>query len=324
MRRKLLAVLLVPALLALSACGDDEGDSGPQPESTGIEGVSIGGSFGDKPSFDISAALDIEETEVETLSEGDGEVVKTGDSVTVNYVAVVAGNDQPFDSSWERGTPATFTVEGGPQSLLPGLVKALEGQRQGSRVVAAIPPADGFGQEGNAEVGVQSDSVMVFVLDILSPPEVKTSDLSGVTVTGKFGDDPEVEFEPAMSVEETEVKTLSKGDGKQVKETDQVKVNYRGINGRTGKEFDSSWTTGQPATFALNEVVPGFTKAIAGQTLGSRVLVAIPPKDGYGAQGSPQAGIQGNDTLIFVIDIIGTPKPQQNQQNGQDQPSQQN
>jgi FKBP-type peptidyl-prolyl cis-trans isomerase len=314
-RRKLLAVLLVPALLALSACGDDEGEAAPEPEATSIDGVAVGGTFGDKPSFDVDATVTLDGgTEVETLSEGDGKVVKAGDTVMVNYLGVIAGSEQPFDSSWDRGTPATFTVEAGPGKLLAGIVEALEGQREGSRVVAAVPPGEGFGDEGNSQLGVQSDSILVFVFDILKQPEVNTTDLSGVTVTGKFGDEPTVEFEPALSVDKTEVKTLSKGDGEAVKETDQVKVNYQGINGRTGEEFDSSWTQGEPVTFpSLSGVVTGFKKAIAGQTVGSRVLVAMTPEDGYGTAGNPDAGIQGNDTLLFVIDIIEVPKPKQNQ-----------
>ncbi|HYJ66296.1 MAG TPA: FKBP-type peptidyl-prolyl cis-trans isomerase [Nocardioidaceae bacterium] len=318
MRRKLLAVLLVPALLALGACGDDDesSDSGPSPEATGIDGVSVGGAFGDQPTFNVDATVTADSTEVKTLSEGDGDVVKSGDSVTINYIGVIAGSDQPFDSSWARQAPATFTVESGPNSLLPGLVKAIEGQREGSRVVAVVPPSEGFGEAGNSTVGIQSDSMLVFVIDILEPPEVNTSDLSGVTVEGKFGDEPNVDFEPVMSVDKTEIKTLKKGDGAEVKTSDEVTVNYQGINGRTGDEFDSSWTTGKPATFSLSGVVPGFSKAIAGQTIGSRVLVAIPPEDGYGTSGNPQAGIQGTDTLVFVIDIIKVTEPKGQ---GQDQ-----
>ena len=314
MRRKLFAVLVVPALLMLGACGGDDNsaDSGPAPQSTGISGVLVGGDFGEKPTFNVDAGLSLDKTEVETISEGDGAVVKSGDSVTVNYIGVIAGSDKPFDSSWERGSPATFPLTSGAGGLLPGIVKALEGQHEGSRVVAAVPPADGFGKQGNPDVGIQSDSNLVFVFDILKPPEIKSTSLDDVTVTGKFGDEPKVDFEPALSVKETEVKVLSKGDGPTVKATDQVKVNYQGINGRDGSEFDSSWTRGQPATFALNQVVPGFTKAIEGQTVGSRVLVAIPPKDGYGSTGSPQAGIRGTDTLLFTIDIIDIVQPQKN------------
>ena len=311
MRRKLLAALVVPALLMLGACGDDDSsaDDGPAPEATGIPGVSIGGQFGEAPSFDVDAELTLDKTEVETLSEGDGDVVKSGDSVTVDYAGIIAGSDQPFDSSWDRGTPATFTLEAGPNALLPGIVQALEGQREGSRVVAAVPPADGFGESGNPGVGIQSDSNLVFVFDILKPPEIKSTSLDDVTVTGKFGDEPKVEFEPAMSVEKTEIEVLKKGAGEKVPAGAQVKVNYQGLNGRTGDEFDSSWTRGQPATFSLTQVVPGFTKAIEGQNVGSRILVAIPPADGYGSAGSPQAGIQGTDTLVFTIDIIDVVEP---------------
>ncbi len=42
-----------------------------------------------------------------------------------------------------------------------------------------------------------------------------------------------------------------------------------------------------------------------GQTVGSRVVVAIPPELGYGKEGNPQAGIKGTDTLYFVVDILG-------------------
>ena len=89
-------------------------------------------------------------------------------------------------------------------------------------------------------VGIQSDSNLVFVFDILKPPEINSTSLDDVTVTGKFGDEPKVEFEPAMSVEKTEIEVLSQGDGEKVPAGSQVKVNYQGLNGRTGDDFDSS------------------------------------------------------------------------------------
>jgi peptidylprolyl isomerase len=128
--------------------------------------------------------------------------------------------------------------------------------------------------------------------------------LPGVTVQGDTQSKPKVEFETGYSVDNTQVETVVKGDGARVGPTDTVTVDYVGINGRTGKEFDSSWKTGQPATFPLGPgMIGGFNKALAGQTVGSRVVAAIPPEDGYGAQGNPQAGIKGTDTLVFVIDI---------------------
>jgi peptidylprolyl isomerase len=128
--------------------------------------------------------------------------------------------------------------------------------------------------------------------------------LPGVTVQGDPKSKPKVQFENGYSVDTTQVETLVKGDGAKVGDQDTVTVDYVGINGRTGEEFDSSWKTGQPATFSLGPgMISGFNKALAGQTVGSRVVAAIPPEDGYGSQGNPQAGIQGDDTLVFVIDI---------------------
>jgi peptidylprolyl isomerase len=130
------------------------------------------------------------------------------------------------------------------------------------------------------------------------------SALDGVTVKGSAQSQPQVRVEKGFSVDSTQVKTLVNGQGPTVGPRDTVTVDYVGVNGRSGRVFDSSWATGQPATFPLGPgMISGFNKALSGQTVGSRVLAAIPPQDGYGSQGQPQAGIQGGDTLVFVVDI---------------------
>ena len=55
----------------------------------------------------------------------------------------------------------------------------------------------------------------------------------------------------------------------------------------------------------MGQVVPGWDKTLVGQNVGSRVILAIPPEEGYGKQGQPDAGISGTDTLYFVVDILG-------------------
>ena len=52
-------------------------------------------------------------------------------------------------------------------------------------------------------------------------------------------------------------------------------------------------------------MITGWDKTLVGQKVGSRVVLAVPPKEGYGKQGQPQAGIKGTDTLYFVVDILG-------------------
>ena len=51
-------------------------------------------------------------------------------------------------------------------------------------------------------------------------------------------------------------------------------------------------------------MIPGWDEALVGQTVGSQVLVIVPPNKGYGANGNPSGGIKGTDTLVFVVDIL--------------------
>ncbi|AFP39818.1 Peptidyl-prolyl cis-trans isomerase [Mycolicibacterium smegmatis MC2 155] len=102
---------------------------------------------------------------------------------------------------------------------------------------------------------------------------------------------------------ETQVKTLQPGEGPVVADNATVLVCYMGVNGRDGTVFDSSYERGAPVDFPLNGVVAGFQKAIAGQTVGSTVAVAMTSEDGY-PNGQPAAGIEPGDSLIFAIKIL--------------------
>lgn len=116
------------------------------------------------PSF--SAPKDFQKA---TLIKGAGEVVKTGDSITVHYVGWVWGSEigAAFDSSWDSGNgPATFTLKTGDGGLIPGFVKALDGETVGSQVIASMPAADGYGADGNGG-SIPGGATLLFVVDIL-------------------------------------------------------------------------------------------------------------------------------------------------------------
>ena len=114
---------------------------------------------------------------------------------------------------------------------------------------------------------------------------------------------PLVTVDGPFSVTQTTVKTLTPGDGPVVAPTATVSVCYMGVNGRDGTVFDSAYERGEPVEFTLDQVVPGFQKAIAGQKVGSTVAVAMVSADGY-PDGQPAAGIQPGDSLIFAIKIL--------------------
>ena len=127
-------------------------------------------------------------------------------------------------------------------------------------------------------------------------------------MTGEYGEEPKVTFKAPFVISKTQTKVISEGDGPAIKEGASVTVNYVGINGRTGKTFDNSFERGEPATFNLAQVVPGFGKGLTGQKQGSRVLIGITGPDGYDASGgNPQIDVQVGDTLLFVVDIVAVP-----------------
>ena len=138
------------------------------------------------------------------------------------------------------------------------------------------------------------------------PKPIKASDnFNKVTVTGGFGEPPKVKVDAPWAIDKTRTKVLDASNGQVVSEGQSVEVNYYGVNGRTGKKFDESFSAGQPVAFSLAQVVPGFSKGLEGQRKGSRVLIAMPGKDGYDPMGgNPQAGIEVGDTLIFVVDLV--------------------
>jgi peptidylprolyl isomerase len=93
------------------------------------------------------------------------------------------------------------------------------------------------------------------------------------------------------------------GTGRTAVPTDTVTVQYVGAIARNGQEFDASWDKGQPATFPLDQVIPGFRDGIAGMKVGGRRQIIMPPDQAYGSQGSGSA-IGPDETLIFVVDLI--------------------
>ena len=113
---------------------------------------------------------------------------------------------------------------------------------------------------------------------------------------------------------------LTEGTGAQPKATDTVTVNYKGTL-MDGTTFDSSYDRGQPATFVLNQVIPGWTEGVQLMKVGSKYKFYIPASLGYGERGA--GGVIGpNAPLVFEVELlsIGQPNaPQQPQQPLQNQ-----
>jgi peptidylprolyl isomerase len=307
-RASLLPLLLPLLLVPLAGCGQGTSASG----SEGLGGVSVQGGTGSQPTVRFPEGFAVESTQVKTLVEGKGPKVGAGDSVTVEYVGVNGRTGQVFDSSWQTAQPVTFPL--GP-GMISGFNKALAGQTVGSRVLAAIPPEDGYGSRGNPQAGIKGGDTLVFVVDIrdVVPTEPQGTAVPPPAGLPHLATTPQgvpVEFhetpQTAPAPDRLEVHTLIKGEGPPVQSGDQLTVNYLGQIYPGGQVFDQSYSRGQPATFevGVGSLIPGWDRGLVGVREGSRVVLVVPPDQGYGARGNPQAGIAGDDTLIFVVDVL--------------------
>ena len=127
----------------------------------------------------------------------------------------------------------------------------------------------------------------------------------GVVVESTQGEKPVITVtDEASSAKDLFASDLINGDGAAVAQGAQVTVHYVGVGLDSGEEFDSSWDRGEPISFSLNEVIPGWSEGVVGMKIGGRRLLVIPGELAYGEAGIPQAGIGPNETLVFVVDLL--------------------
>lgn len=312
MRLRPTAVLstLAIATIALAGCsGDRAPESSPSASAGGdlcgaavesgaaSEAVTVEGEPGEASTATFETPLEITELQSTVVEEGDGEPIEAGQLIEYAMSAFDA------ESGEQIGVVGYEPGQLLPQQVTPESVFAqiLGCATVGTRVVSTFPAQQG--QDGSQV-----------------PGQVYVFDLKGVTPQAAWGEPQEpVEGQPTVELAkngeptitlpegdapaETQVNALKVGDGETVAAGDQVLVQYAGVKWSDGSVFDSSWVNGAPAAFVTNQVVAGFTKALEGQTVGSQVLVTMPPADGYGASEGHELQ---NETLTFVVDILGT------------------
>jgi peptidylprolyl isomerase len=322
LRRLAPVALLAASTLVLASCGssgDDKkstSDSSSSPSGSASadangckdyssgdtsKGVKVTGDFGTTQTATFKTPLKATGLQRTVLTEGDGKETTSGQSLDV-LLSVYLGKDGK-----SLGTqPAN--LKAGDAGIPEAFLAAVNCVPIGSRVVVTAAAKDIYGEQGNPNLGISADDSLVIVTDVIGEkkplvPGAWKQDVAKVTFDGKGK--PTLKLPDIVPPSSLLLKVLRPGDGDVVKDGDTVTVDYQGTNWRTGKIFDQSYGK-QPASFATDQVVPGFGAALVGQRVGTRLVVSIPPKYGYGENGNAQAGIQGTDTLVFVIEIKKT------------------
>lgn len=315
MRLRPLALLAVPVILAgMAACSpaaeeDEPGTIGTDtpvacaPSGPISEAIRVEGEFDAEPEVDFDAPVTVSALQRTVLIEGDGDEVQDGAEVRVHFTLLDGGTGEPIDSTgYDEAGLLAMTVD--EQAFLAGLVKTVRCATIGSRVVSVVPPADAFGDQGNEALGIEPDTSLVFVLDVVSAveqlvPAPWTEDVPEVS----FGADgaPTVKLPDGGAPAELVMAVLEEGEGEVVTKADAPQLDYQGTSWDTGEVFDQSYG-GTPIALPAGSYVKGFTAAIVGQKVGAKLLVSIPPELAYGPD--PAAHALGGQTLLFVIEIL--------------------
>ena len=115
---------------------------------------------------------------------------------------------------------------------------------------------------------------------------------------------PKVTVPKNVPANEFAFRDVEEGSGAKAQSGDKIAVQYVGVDYKTGKEFDSSWSRNEPLTFTLGrgEVIEGWDRGLVGMKVGGRRELVIPAKLAYGSEGT--SSIAPNETLVFTVDLL--------------------
>ncbi len=295
------AALLLTLILVVAACGDSDGvdtaetpdpaETTEAPETTEPDEPADApdepaaepadsGSTG-KPEVQIPEGDPPTELGIDDLIEGEGDGAQPGDLLVMHYVGVLHENGEQFDASWDRGQTFDFVL--GQGRVIQGWDEGIVGMKVGGRRLLNIPPEQAYGSGGQG--GIPPNSALVFVVDLVDI--VRT---------------PTVENAPEP-VTELEVTVLEDGDGTEIATGSTVTMHYQILLQTTGEVIDSSYSRGQPLTFAVgtDPTIPAWDEALVGRRGGDVVRMVIPP--GLGID-DPSGTIPADATIVTQVEIL--------------------
>lgn len=306
--------LVLAGMLGLTACAATPPALVPAPvpeedpcaaPGESSDAIRVAGEFGASPRVDASGPFAVDRVERTVLVEGSGDAALPGDLVEVSITIVNA-------TTGERAPETTLTrvllAEGAVQ---PGLLATLVCSSPGTRIAAVVPSELAFGSVGQPELAIGPGDDLVLVVDVLAIVPLQATG-TPVALPGDFpalGLRFDAAGRPTISVSSDEPPAattsavLREGSGPVVEPGDEFLVQFQAVNWRTGEVFDETWGD---APRSLLSVLPAVDAAIVGRTVGSRLVVVVPPADGFGPAGSPSSGIAATDTVVYVVDILAT------------------
>ena len=312
---KLPAILATLSLTAVALTGCSALEVGPdQCVRPGLDAgtasiATVTGEVGSLPSVTVRTPVRVDETSYAEIVEGDGTRLSEESQPAAIEIALFHGEtggqiiSTPFDGNLSRLSNIAYW-----SGQIPGLGTALTCAAEGSRTLAAISAED-LGEPARQGLGLGADESVVAVIDVLrtylprAQGTLQFNDGRGLPSVVRAPDGrPGVIIPDRTPPAELVTQVLIKGDGDPITGDQGFYAHYTGLTWAEREVFDSSWGSA-PVQFSLDRLVEGVGAALEGQTVGSQVLVVVPPELGYGE--TPQGSIPAGSTLVFVFDILG-------------------
>ncbi|PUB25356.1 peptidylprolyl isomerase [Promicromonospora sp. AC04] len=295
--RVIAGALAAAAVIVTAACSPASlpVDVGPAPTSSASQApLQVTGTSGTPPTLEYKKPFAVVQPGSRMVWPGTGDVLERDDPVLLNLYAQDGRDGTELQNTF-RTAPAAFTMT--ERSLGNHLFEALEGRRVGTRLslmeeqdgvpvllVVDVLPARAAGAE-EAPPGKEL-------------PQVRLDDLGAPAVDVPRGAEP-----PPDLV----VQPLIRGTGPQVQAGQILTVEFTAVRWSDGSVVDTTWTEGTPpqsAEIGIGRLVEGWDQGLLEQTVGSQVMLVVPPQNGYANTKSRLAG----ETMVYVVDILDAHK----------------
>jgi peptidylprolyl isomerase len=275
----------------------------PHVAVTGVEPVAalaamkwVDNGKGVEPGLTFTSPINFTASGGRVIQDGTGAALADGQILSLDVVQFSGDDGSVQNSTYKDGKAIPVTLASA--SLDPVLYGILSKAHIGAQVLFAVPDA------GSGAVVVAFD--VVGATNVLAKATGATvAPVSGLpTITLDATGKPSVSFTGATKPTALVSQDLITGTGPAIVEGQSVTVHYTGWLW-DGAQFDSSWDRGATATFTIasGSIIDGWVKGMVGKTVGSQVLLVVPPALGYGAAGSGTT-IPADSTLVFVVDIL--------------------
>jgi hypothetical protein len=330
--RKLAAIVLATAFVgSLAACSDlpaeVQGCTPPATSGAASDAVQSTSKFG-SPTATVPTPTNSTKAETTIVKSGSGLKLGPNDVAFVQASLYSGSSGKLLESTGTDGQFTSIGAEFNVGSKSNPVGRYLSCERVGSRSVTVMPSKTFLGTAAavkSAGLGAKSSVVLVSditygyrgrAVGILQDPQ------SGFPSLVTSGDGtPGLTFDLQTAPKTLKWEVTRRGSGAKVKAGQELLLQVEGVewtNPAATSTFDSTWTTHAPRIYKLTALAPtsdgssgeavysldaGSVKALTGQTVGSQLIVVVPPKYGYPSGKAPSAYPSG--TLVFVYDILG-------------------